>query len=118
MGPDGALAGKRPHLRFDADDGLPDGSTVDAEGCLWIAFWDGWCVRRYSPTGNLLQVIRLPCARVTKITFGGEDLRTMYVVTAREGLAESALAAQPLAGGVFALSTRCAGLPQHRLRMG
>jgi sugar lactone lactonase YvrE len=105
------LSGKRLYLKFDARHGWPDGSTLDAEGCLWVAFFGGWCVRQYSPDGLLLQEVRLPCANVTKVAFGGPDLRTAYVTTARKGLDAGALAAQPLAGSLFAFDAACR---QHR----
>ncbi|KPF93668.1 hypothetical protein IP81_02890 [Novosphingobium sp. AAP83] len=74
-------------------------------------------MHRYSPDGQLLQRIDLPCARVTKIAFGGPDLRTVYVTTARVGLSEEELAAQPLAGGLFAFDAQVAGLPIPALRL-
>ena len=92
-------------------DGYPDGVVLDSEDCLWVALWDGWAVRRYAPDGSLLYQIDFPCARVTKIAFGGPELRTAYVTTARTGLDASALAAQPLAGALFAFDVPVAGLP-------
>jgi sugar lactone lactonase YvrE len=112
---DGTTSGKRLFLRFGDGHGWPDGSTVDAEGCLWVAFFGGWGVRRYAPDGTLLTVVDLPCANVTKLAFGGPDLRTAYVTTARKGLDEAALAAQPLAGGLFAFTAPVAGLPSTEL---
>ncbi|MEO6717914.1 MAG: SMP-30/gluconolactonase/LRE family protein [Novosphingobium sp.] len=104
-------------LRIDEADGYPDGVVVDSEDCLWVALWDGWGVRRYSPDGALLFQVDLPCARVTKVAFGGPDLRTAYVTTARTGLDAAALAAQPLAGGLFAFDAPAAGrlLPAVKL---
>ncbi len=92
------------------EDGSPDGVTIDSEGCLWVALWGGWQVRRYAPDGALLAVVNLPCANVTKIAFGGPDLRTAYVTTARVGLSEEALRAQPLAGGLFAFDAPAPGV--------
>lgn len=90
-------------------DGHPDGVVVDGEDCLWVALWDGWGVRRYGPDGTLLLHVALPCARVTKLAFGGPDLTTAFVTTARDGLGEAALAKQPLAGSLFAFTAPCAG---------
>lgn len=98
-------------------DGNPDGVTVDAEGCLWVALWGGWQVRRYAPDGALLAQVALPCANVTKVAFGGEDLRTAFVTTARVGLSDAALAAQPLAGGLFAFDAPAPGLPLTPVRL-
>ena len=108
----GGLHDRRVFVRIEEGAGYPDGSTVDAEGCLWTALWSGWAVRRYSPAGQLIQEVRLPCANITKLAFGGEDLRTAYVTTARAGLDAAALAAQPLAGGLFRFRTEVAGQPQ------
>ncbi|MBN9544730.1 MAG: SMP-30/gluconolactonase/LRE family protein [Alphaproteobacteria bacterium] len=112
VGEDGALGHKTPLIRFKPEDGFPDGTTVDAEGCLWVAFWGGWCVRRFSPDGRQVAEVKLPCAHVTKLAFGGDALRTAYVTTARHGLGPQDLAGQPLAGGLFAFAVDVPGLPQ------
>ena len=103
-------------LQLAQADGHPDGVVLDSEDCLWVALWDGWAVRRYAPDGTLLLQIDFPCARVTKIAFGGPDLRTAYVTTARTGLDDAQLAQQPLAGGLFAFDAPVPGrpLPQYR----
>jgi xylono-1,5-lactonase len=98
---------------IDPSDGHPDGVTVDCEGCVWVALWGGWAVRRYAPDGQLLASVSLPCANVTKIAFGGPDLRTAYVTTARTGLSAEQLAEQPLAGGLFRFEAPVAGLPAY-----
>ena len=95
------LARKRVFVRIEEGAGYPDGTAVDSEGCVWIALWAGWGVRRYSPAGELLTTVRLPCANVTKIAFGGPDLRTAYATTAWKGLTPAQRAAQPLAGDLF-----------------
>jgi xylono-1,5-lactonase len=104
-------------LRLAEADGYPDGIVLDCEGCLWVALWDGWSVRRYSPEGALLLTVKLPCARVTKIAFGGPDLKTAYVTTARTGLTSGELAGQPLAGALFAFDAPVAGLVLPAIRM-
>lgn len=115
IGADGTLSRKRVFLRFDAGHGWPDGSSIDAEGCLWVAFFGGWTVRRYAPDARLLATVRLPCANVTKLSFGGRDLRTAYVTTARKGLSAAELATQPLAGSLFAFTTPVPGLIPHEI---
>lgn len=100
-------------VTIDPADGYPDGVTVDAEGCVWVGLWGGWCARRYDAEGALLTTIRLPCANVTKVAFGGPELRTGYVTTARKGLSEVELAAQPLAGGLFAFDAPAPGQPAY-----
>jgi len=101
---------RRVFMQFGPGDGYPDGMTVDAEGCLWIAFWDGWAVRRYSPRGEWLQTIRMPVARPTSCAFGGRDLDRLYITSACIGLDESALQMQPNAGGLFMLTSSVRGL--------
>lgn len=105
-------------LQLAQADGHPDGVVLDSENCLWVALWDGWAVRRYAPDGTLLLQVDLPCARVTKIAFGGPDLRTAYVTTARTGLDEARLARQPLAGGLFAFDAPAPGRPLPHYRCG
>jgi len=108
----GDLGHKTPLIRFSPEDGFPDGTTVDTEGCLWVAFYGGWCVRRFSPDGKLIAEVKLPCANVTKLAFGGAALKTAYVTTARHGLKSQDLASQPLAGWLFAFEVDVPGLPQ------
>ena len=116
---DGPVLGPSEVLvQLSKSDGHPDGIVTDAEDCLWVALWDGWGVRRYAPDGTLLLHVPLPCARVTKIAFGGPNLRTAYVTTARVGLDEAALAAQPLAGSLFAFAAPVAGRNLPAVRLG
>lgn len=107
---DGTLSNKREFRRYAETDGYPDGMTVDAQGCLWIAFWDGWAVRRYSPDGELLGEIALPVQRPTSCVFAGEELDTVYVTSATIGLDDEALARQPRAGGLFRIDPGVRGL--------
>jgi sugar lactone lactonase YvrE len=84
---------------------------------LWIAMYDGWSVTRWDPrTGELLQTIRLPVARVTSCAFGGPDLGTLFLTSARQGLTAEQLAAQPLAGCVFKVRPGVTGLPAFAFR--
>lgn len=96
----GALANRRPLVTIDGAV-LPDGMTVDADGFLWVALWDGWAVHRYAPDGRLDAVVRLPVAQVTSCTFGGADLTELFITTASDGLTEEDRSQQPLAGGLF-----------------
>ena len=110
MDADGQVANRRDFLRFDEGDGYPDGMTVDADGCLWIAFWDGWCVRRYSPGAELLETIEVPVARPTSCAFGGPDRDRLYISSASIGLDQSDLSMQPNAGGLFMVKPGVRGL--------
>jgi sugar lactone lactonase YvrE len=104
------LARKRVFVQIEEAAGHPDGTTVDQEGCVWVALWGGWAVRRYSPEGKVLATVRLPCANVTKIAFGGPDLRTAYVTTAWAGMTPQQRAAQPLAGDLFSFEAPAPGM--------
>ncbi len=97
--------------------GFPDGAAVDGDGFLWNAQWDGWRVARYAPDGALDRVVALPVARPTCPAFGGPDLRMMYITSASVGLKAEALAAQPHAGGVFAVDLEAPGLPDGEVRL-
>ena len=90
-------------------DGLPDGLTVDAEGCIWVAMWSGWQVRRISPSGELLAVVPMPVSQPSSCAFGPDG--TLYITSARSGLDAESLVSQPHAGSVFALSTTVTGVP-------
>lgn len=111
------LADDEVFVQLAEGDGYPDGLTVDSEGCLWVALWDGGAVRRYAPDGTLLMHVPLPVARVTKVAFGGAKLDIAFVTTARVGLSESALAHQPLAGCVFAFSAPAPGRLPAEVRL-
>jgi len=108
----GQATNRRELIRFGQGDGYPDGMTVDAQGCLWIAFWDGWCVRRLSPEGELLAAVELPVQRPTSCAFGGGNLQTLYITSARRDLQGTELARQPLAGGLFAVDVGVHGIAE------
>lgn len=114
---DMTLGAARLFVEIEEGAGYPDGSTVDAEGCLWTGLFGGWGVRRYSPQGRLIDTVRFPVANVTKIAFGGDTLTTAYATTARKGLDAAALRDQPLAGNLFAFEAGVAGLPGHRVAL-
>lgn len=107
----GALSEARPFAAFIGQEYTPDGAALDEEGCMWSALWDGGAIVRLTPDGRRERTVSLPVSRPTSCTFGGSDLRTLYVTSARDGLAEAALCYQPLAGSVFAIATGIKGLP-------
>ncbi|MEX2650790.1 MAG: SMP-30/gluconolactonase/LRE family protein [Alphaproteobacteria bacterium] len=109
----GTIADRRPFaMTEDAALGVPDGSTIDAEGYLWNCRWGGGCVLRWAPDGTLDRKIELPCDQVTSAAFGGPDLDILYVTTAWHGLGGAERAKQPLAGGLFAIEAGVPGIPE------
>jgi sugar lactone lactonase YvrE len=107
----GALGAGAVLVDTSALAGVPDGMCVDAEGNLWVAFWDGGAVRCFSPEGALLEELPVPVRRPTSCSFGGPGLRRLLITTARHGLSEAELREQPLAGSVLAVEPGVAGRP-------
>src|SRR5690606_32752680 len=96
-----AVGNIRPLVALQADEGLPDGSIVDADGSIWNAQWGGAAVRRYGSDGRLLSTSPVPVDHVTCPAFGGKDLDVLCVTTARMDVSDDRLAAQPETGGLF-----------------
>ncbi len=94
---------------FKPGKGTPDGLTLDIDGNIWTAIWDGWQVLQLSPTGEVLTEIKLPVQRPTSVAFGGTDLRTLFITSASEGLLDEEKEKQPHAGDLFALQPGTAG---------
>ncbi|AXE85656.1 SMP-30/gluconolactonase/LRE family protein [Streptomyces sp. Go-475] len=105
---DGRISGRRTLAVIEEGAGFPDGLAVDAEGCVWVALWQGSAVRRYTPGGELDRVIELPVPLVTACAFGGPGLTDLYVTTARTGPAEP----PALAGSLFVVPGAGKGLAQ------
>ncbi|MEU1127821.1 SMP-30/gluconolactonase/LRE family protein [Streptomyces sp. NPDC005899] len=101
------VVNRRPFVTVEPGSGWPDGLTVDADGCVWVAFWDGAAVRRYTPDGRPDRVVDLPVRRPTACAFGGPGLRDLYISTARTGQD----APHPLAGSLLVLPDAGHGLP-------
>jgi len=106
-----SFAPKPPGKLRDSYGGRPDGAAVDVQGCYWVAMFEGQRVLRLSPLGQVLRELRLPVRCPTMPCFGGADLRTLFITTARENRPATELAAQPLAGCVLALEVDVPGLP-------
>lgn len=101
----GEITNKTTVITIPAKEGYPDGMTIDSEGMLWIAHWEGWQVARWDPsTGNKIDSIHLPVSLVTSICFGGENMDDMFITSARVGLTDEQLAEEPLAGSSFIIS--------------
>jgi sugar lactone lactonase YvrE len=112
----GTLSDERDLIQFAPGDGLADGLVVDADGCIWIAMWEGGCVRRYSPDGELLGRYPVPVSRPTCPGFGGPGLDELFLTTAWEGMDGAQREAEPLSGhllrtrpGVRGLALGCYG---------
>ncbi len=101
---------RRPDNRADAGyAGRPDGAAIDSDGNYWSAQYEGRCVLRFSPQGEVTAIVHVPAKRVTMVAFGGPQLRTLYITTAREGATEAELLMDAHAGGIFACELDVAG---------
>lgn len=107
---------RRIFATYSEDEGLPDGLTVDAEGCIWTAQWAAARAIRLSPQGEKLLTVRVPAGHVTSLCFAGEDLRDLYITTARDGLNPEQLERYPLSGSLFRLRPGVDGIPESLFR--
>jgi sugar lactone lactonase YvrE len=101
------VTGRRTVAVIEEGAGLPDGLTVDADGCVWAALWDGGQLRRYTPSGALDRTVELPVRRPTSCAFGGPGLRDLYITSARVGIERP----HPLSGSLLVLRNAGQGLP-------
>lgn len=109
---DGVLQNRRLFRKYDINEGFPDGMAVDTEGCLWIAFYEGWKLRRYSPGGEELESRRLPVRQGLRPAFGGDDYSRLFVMSGKIAMSKSDETEQPLAGALFEiLEPGVKGLP-------
>jgi sugar lactone lactonase YvrE len=106
---DGIPSSRRDFATFDR--GFPDGSTIDADGCLWNARWDGGCVVRFTPEGKVDRTIELPTPKVTSCAFGGPDLEWLFITTSRNGMTVDDIAANPHAGDLYVCRPGVKGAP-------
>jgi sugar lactone lactonase YvrE len=113
-GAQGTLSNGRVFAHFDGDGERPDGAAVDSEGCYWSAFYRGGKLVRLSPQCKRLAEYPLPAMCPTMCAFGGEDLRTLYVTTARQQREAAELERLPESGGIFAMRVNVAGLPEPK----
>lgn len=103
-------AGPRRIFSDVKDLGTPDGNAVDADGYLWSARWDGHCVARIAPDGTVDCIVPMPASLVTSCAFGGPELDTLYVTTARLGMDAETARRYPRQGGLFAFKPGVRGL--------
>jgi sugar lactone lactonase YvrE len=110
----GNISAPQLFVQTNECDGVPDGMTVDAEDHIWSAHWDGGFIVRYTPSGEEVRRIGIPASKVTSLTFGGDDLRTLFVTTAAD---DSYSTGGSLAGNVFSLEPGVCGVPEFRSRI-
>lgn len=118
VGADGSLTDRRIFATIPNEEGHPDGPTVDAEGCVWVGLYNGWGVRRYSPAGELLETVRFPVSAITKIAFGGPDLKTVFATTANKHLSAAEREKERQAGDLFRFEVDVPGLSGALIREG
>ncbi|MED0963796.1 SMP-30/gluconolactonase/LRE family protein [Bacillus paramycoides] len=113
----GVISNPTDVITFPENDGLPDGMTIDEEGCLWIAHWRGSKITRWNPlTGEQILSIPIPALYVTSCTFGGSNLTDLYITTARTRMTDEELKQYPHAGGIFRIQTNVKGCPTYSFR--
>ncbi|MCC4234087.1 SMP-30/gluconolactonase/LRE family protein [Sphingobium soli] len=98
---DGTLSNRRDFLNFKPEDGYPDGMAVDVDGCIWMAFYESWMLRRFAPDATLLEERRLPVRRGLRPAFGGSDHERLFLITGSQGFSAATFSEQPLAGGLL-----------------
>lgn len=107
----GEITNRRVVVKIPRGGGGPDGMTIDADGNLWVALWGSGTVGKFDPkTGELLQKVIVPAQNVTSCAFGGKDLKTLYITTARVGVNEDKLKEFPFSGGLFSVKPGVRGV--------
>ncbi len=101
LGKEGNLSDKKIFVRFSETEGRPDGMCLDLENYVWIAHWGGSRVTRFTPDGEVERIIDIPAPNVTKCVFGGPEMKTLYITTARIDMSDQDLEIYPMAGGLF-----------------
>lgn len=114
----GALSNKRVAFKLPEGDYSPDGLTTDKDGMIWLAWWRGYCVTRWNPqTGEMIGKVEVPAPQVTACCFGGDDGKTLYITSARDGVAADVLKKFPHAGSLFVLETDVEGQPTWQFKL-
>ncbi|HVY06578.1 MAG TPA: SMP-30/gluconolactonase/LRE family protein [Burkholderiales bacterium] len=112
----GVLSNRRLFRELPEEEGFPDGLTVDAEGFVWNAHYNGWRVTRYAPDGAVDRVIRMPVQNVTSLTFGGLQNKTLFMTSSHLRLSGAERVRQNLAGHLFACMPGCEGIGEPLFR--
>jgi len=111
----GEIKNQRVFVTVPESEGVPDGMTVDKEGCIWSARWDGGCLLRYKPDGKEDLRIQFPAKKISSVTFGGKDYRDIYVTTAGGDKREEEGSG---AGALFYLNLDIQGVPEYLSNIG
>jgi sugar lactone lactonase YvrE len=109
----GEVGPRRSFAKIKPEDGYPDGMTVDAEGFLWNAHWDGWRITRYDPDGRIDRVLTVPVPKPTSIAFGGSDMKRLFITSASLDMTPQQLAEAPWSGCLMACDLDIAGRVDH-----
>jgi len=112
-GEHGAIRDRRCFVDVAEVPGVPDGMAIDDDGGVWVAFWGGAQVRRYSQEGVLTAIVELPVPQPTSCAFGGPDRQVLYITSARAGLSQGEIDAAPLSGSIFRCQPGYRGLPTN-----
>ena len=107
----GELSNKKDFAKFDR--GHPDGSTIDTDGCIWNCRWGGSCIVRFTPTGQVDQIIEMPVQNITNCVFGGPDMKTLFITTARnEGKNKN-----DFDGSLFSINLNYQGIEDNKSKL-
>lgn len=112
----GNISNRRVIVNLTGESFYPDGLTIDSKGNIWSAMWDGWCVIRFNPAGEEILRVQLPVKCPTNCTFGGEELKSLYITTASVGLSQEDIEKSFYSGDLFCLQTDIPGLPTYHFR--
>jgi sugar lactone lactonase YvrE len=108
----GSISNKTEFVHYSGEDGAPDGLTVDSEGCVWCALWGGFRVERYSPSGEVINVVEVPVPQPSSCAFGGENMQQLFITTARESLSPELLEKYPESGDLFVCEPGVTGISE------
>ena len=103
-------------IKVADDAGVPDGMAFDSEGYLWNCHFNGWRITRYTPDGKIDRVIKTPVGYPTSCCFGGPDLKTLFITSAKRDVSDAELKNQPLAGALFAIDVAIPGVAEPCFR--
>ncbi len=109
MNEDGTLIEKKLFISIPANEGKPDGMTIDQEGCIWVALFGGSCINRYNQQGVKIDTIQMPVSCITSCVFGGKDLDIMFITTSSHKLSDQQKIKEQQAGSLFKTKLDIAG---------